>query len=104
MKSEFDPVRVKLLTIVASSQLEPWILERLRALDVSGYTKTKADGWGLHGSHRFGLVDSGNVRIEVLVREELAKAILQDIAVSFAEKPIVAYSCDVDAVPASHFS
>jgi hypothetical protein len=53
------------LTIAGSSASvgSPRIASELRALGVSGYTKTEADGWGLHGSRQFGIVDGANVRM-----------------------------------------
>jgi hypothetical protein len=71
---------------------------------VSGYTKAKADGWGVHGSRQFGFVDGANVRIDTLVTAELSHKILQTIAKNFAGQPVVAFSCDAEAIPSHHFA
>jgi nitrogen regulatory protein PII len=103
MSDGFDTAKVKLVTIIASFQLGDRIATQLRALGVSGYTKTKADGWGQHGTRQYGIVDSANVRIESLVRPELARQILQAVVANFANLAIVAFTQDVEAVPTDHF-
>lgn len=104
MNDTIETAKLKLVTILASFELGNRIASDLRALGVSGYTKTKAEGWGAHGSRRFGIVDGANVRIETLVTAELAHQILHTVAANFSGQAAVAFSCDVDAVPIHHFA
>jgi nitrogen regulatory protein P-II len=104
MSDGVEIAQLKLVTILASFELGNRIASDLRALGVSGYTKTKADGWGAHGSRQFGFVDGANVRLETLVSAELAHKILQTVAANFAGQAVVAFSCAVDAVPSGHFA
>ena len=72
---------------------------------MSGYTKTKADGWGAHGSRQFGIVDGANIRFETLVTAELGQKVLQTVAANFSlAKPRWRSPAYVDAVPSHHFS
>jgi hypothetical protein len=103
MSDNIEIAKLKLVTILGSFELGSRIASDLRALGVSGYTKTKADGWGVHGSRQFGIVDGANVRFETLVAAELAHKILQTVAANFAGQAVVAFSCAVDAVPSNHF-
>ena len=104
MSDNIEIARLKLVTILASFELGSRIATDLRALGVSGYTKTKADGWGVHGSRQFGIVDGANVRFETLVNAELGQKILKTIAANFSGQAVVAFTCDVDAVPSHHFA
>ena len=103
MSGNIEIAKLKLVTILASLALGSRIASDLRALGVSGYTKTKADGWGMHGSRQFGIVDGANVRFETLVGAELGQKILHTVAANFSGQAAVAFSCDVDAVPSHHF-
>ena len=103
MSESSETAKLKLVTILASFELGGRITSDLRELGVSGYTKAKADGWGVHGARQFGFVDGANVRVDTLVSAELAYKILQIVAKNFAGQPVVAFSCDAEAVPSRHF-
>lgn len=79
------------------------LVNLLMALGASGYTTTKAEGFGRHGASRFGLIEGGNVRIEVLGDATRAGAILAQVSARFAESRVVAFASEVEAVPAQHF-
>ena len=98
----FEVANVKLVTIIAPYGLG--VAKELRVLGASGYTKSKADGWGIHGARQFGLVDSSNVRFEVLASAAVAKSILQSVARKFDDEAMVAFAQDVQAVPRHHFA
>jgi len=104
MTEPIPTTKIKLVTVIGSFHFGDRIASELRALGVSGYTKTKAEGMGVHGSRQFGIVDGANVRIDTLVAPELAAAILQTIAKNFAGQAVVAFAVDAEAVPSSHFS
>jgi len=96
--------KVKLVTIVADFAAEERLITTLTALGASGYTLTRADGGGLHGVRRRGVVHAGNVRIETLVPADLAYKILEHIVREYHELDLIAYAHDVEAVPPEHFS
>ena len=104
MTDGIETAKLKLVTVIASFELGNRVTSELRELGVSGYTKTKADGWGVHGSRQWGFVDGANVRVDTLVTAELALKILRTVARSFAGQAVVAFSCDAEAVPGQHFA
>ncbi len=100
-----ETVSVKLITIICASELEDHLAEDLRALGhVSGYTITKAAGRGLHGPRTLGFIDSGNVRIEILLRKEKAEALLKMLASKHGDDALTAFVQDVEAFPPRHFA
>jgi hypothetical protein len=104
MTDAIETAKLKLVTVIASFELGNRVASELRELGVSGYTKAKADGWGVHGAREWGFVDGANVRVDTLVNAELARKILQTVAKSFAGQAVVAFSCDAEAVPSQHFA
>ena len=102
MTDSIETTKVKLVSVIGSFHLGDRIASQLRALGVSGYTRSKADGWGAHGSRRAGFLDGANVRIDTLVDAGLAQTILLTLAVDFAGQ-VVAFAVDAEAVPSSHF-
>jgi hypothetical protein len=70
---------------------------------VSGYTVTRANGRGLHGPRKFGIVDGANVRIEILVTAPCAKKLVELLVARYEGDPLTAYVQEVDALPQSHF-
>ena len=101
MTDRFETVQLKLVTI-APFGLADSIAKELRALGATGYTKAKADGWGVHGSREYGLVDSANIRFDVLADAEIARKILHGVPHKFAADAIVAFAHDVEAAPRRH--
>ena len=103
MTDSFEKAKVKLVTVVASFQFGDRICDDLKALGVSGYTRSKVDGWGVHGARKAGFIDGANVRLETLVGAELADKVLRMIATNFTGDAVVAFAVDAEAVPSSHF-
>jgi nitrogen regulatory protein P-II 2 len=97
-------VRVVLVTVIAAFELEDRLIEDLRRVGVKGYTLGKVDGRGVHGAVMAGLVDAPNMRLEMLVSHAVATRVLERIARSYVDQPIMAYSHEVDAMPADHFA
>lgn len=104
MTAQFETASIKLVTIVAPFGFSERIAKELRALGATGYTKSKADGWGVHGSREYGLIDSANIRFEVLAGPDIATKILRSVSQKFEDEAIVAFSQDVEAVPHRHFA
>ncbi len=95
--------RMKLVTIVASSEMRDRLEAQVVRLGAKGFTTLGTDGRGAHGKHRRGMFDSGNVRIEAIVAPGVADAMLDYVA-GLADQEVVAFAHDVDAVPAAHFA
>jgi hypothetical protein len=99
-----ETAKVTLVTVIAASELEDRLVADLRALGVPGYTIGKVDGRGTHGERMAGFFESPNLRVEMLVRAAVARAILERIAANYADRPIIAYVHDVEAIPREHFA
>ena len=95
--------RVVLVTVIAAYELEDRFVEDLRRLGVKGYTLGRVEGRGVHGHVMAGLVDAPNMRLEMLVAHPVAARVLERIARSYKDQPIMAYTHEVDAMPAEHF-
>jgi nitrogen regulatory protein PII len=99
-----DTAKLALVTIIAASELEDHVIEDLRKLGVKGYTTGKVNGRGTHGPREAGLFDTPNQRIEVLVAPALGRQLLGHIVEHFADRPIIAYLHEVEAVPHERFA
>jgi nitrogen regulatory protein PII len=98
-----DIARAKLVTIIASAELQDRLEHDLRSLGAGGYSVTRVDGRGRQGPRIRGLFEIGNVRIETIVAPAAAEGILTHLARQAETKDIVAFSQDVDAIPRRHF-
>src|SRR5689334_770328 len=104
MSDTVETAKLKLVTIVGAALLEGLIIELLASAGVSGYTLTKAAGFGLHGMSRPGLIEAGNVRIEALLAAEPARRLLGSVTRDLARRQVVAFMVDAEAVPVAHFA
>ena len=98
-----ETAKVKLVTIVAGAELLEGLEERLNALNISGYTVTRADGEGVHGVRARGFLGIGNVRIETLAGIDDANQLLARLAHDYEGRALIAFSHDVEAIPRAHF-
>jgi nitrogen regulatory protein PII len=98
-----DTAKIRVVTIVATAELQERLEKDLWALGARGLTVGKVDGRGSHGVRRAGFLDRANVRLETLVTAPIADKILDCIVKQYAGQEIVAYAHDVEAVPAGHF-
>jgi nitrogen regulatory protein PII len=103
MSTTVDTVRVKLVTIVAATEMSDGIEDYLKAHGASGYTLISAQGRGVHGRQRTGLFTMGNTRIETLLPPAAADELLAHLAKQYAGRALTAFSQDVDAIPREHF-
>jgi len=85
----------KLVTIVAEAALEPRLIRDLTNLGAKGYTITPAHGAGPR-NQRNGDLEGGNVKIEIVVNNEVMAAILALLEANYF--PHYACSCWVSAV------
>ncbi|MGH7437547.1 MAG: P-II family nitrogen regulator [Polyangiaceae bacterium] len=99
-----DKVHAKLITIIASSELQDRIEADLRRLGAPGYTLFAVDGHGKHRTRKRGLLESGNVRFEAVVSSQVAETLLEYVEREAQSAHLLAFSHDVDAVPRSRFA
>ena len=104
MPNPLATAKLKLVTIIAASEMSDSIEERLRVLGATGYTRVSAEGRGFHGTRRTGVFTLGNVRIETLVRPDQAHLLLEELGTRYADRALTAFSQDVEAIPREHFA
>jgi len=98
-----DTAHAKLITIIASSELEERLEKDLRRLGAAGHTVARVEGRGKHGPRTRGMFDVGNVRIETIVSPAVAEVVLAHLAKQGESLDFLSFEHDVDAVPRSHF-
>jgi hypothetical protein len=103
MSTLVETAKVTLITIVAGAELLDGLEARLKALKSSGYTVIRADGEGVHGLRRRGLLGFGNVRIEALLRNEDAQKLLGEMVRDYEGRGLTAFAQSVEAIPREHF-
>ncbi len=103
MPTPRETAKAKLVIIVGPFELHEHITKDLKPLGVKGYTSMRVDGFGAHGPRTYGTLDGANFRLEVVGTAEVAHKVLAHIAGAFGDREVIAYSSDVEAVPAEHF-
>ncbi len=94
----------KLVTLIAESALEPSIVHKLSTQPISGYTITDARGTGARGSRPGTTAETGNIRCEVVCREEVARQIAEEFLEEFGRNyALVVYVGDVTVLRADKF-
>ncbi len=89
---------LKLVTIVTERILEDRLLRKVQELGAKGYTLTQATGKGSRGV-RASEWEGPDTRIQSLVSEEVADAILEHIAENFFEHyAVIVYVQDAEVV------
>lgn len=91
-------VRLKLVTIVAEAILEKRLLEEVRRQGAKGYTLTYARGEGSRGLRTMDW-EGKNIRLEVIVGEEVAERILRTLQENyFPYYAVIAFVENVEVV------
>jgi hypothetical protein len=104
MSHPLETAKIKLVTVIATSELEERLMGDLRKAGATGYTISGVhSGWGSHGPRHRGMFDTGNVRIELLVSADVAKKLLEVIVAHYADMSLIAFAQDVEAVPRKNF-
>jgi hypothetical protein len=104
MSHALETAKIKLVTVIATSELEDRLMADLRKAGATGYTISGVSaGGGSHGPRHRGMFDTGNLRIEVLVSAEVAKKLLEVVVTHYANMSIIAFAQDVEAVPRKNF-
>ncbi len=89
--------RLTLVTVVAEAVLEQQLIQLVKAEGATGFTVTAAHGEGSRAL-RTGM-EEGNVRLEVVVSEEVGDAIVTCLAERyFTNYAVIAWLTDVSVV------
>lgn len=89
----------KLLTIICESDLERKLSDEVMALGAHGYTVTEARGRGAHGERDAAWAPSGNIRMEVICEDAVARAIAAHVKKTyFAHFSMVLYLAEVEVL------
>jgi len=94
---------VKLVTVIAASELRERLRQELVQLGASSYSVSRVEGRGEHGLRSRDAFDDGNIRFEALVTKPVAEAILDYAAKTSESQPVIAFAQDGEAVPRKHF-
>lgn len=95
---------IKKVTIIAESVLELKIIDDIKRLGAKGYTLIEVRGEGTKGRHASDWAGN-SVKIETLVTDAVAEAILQRMADEYFEYyAIVAFAENVTVVRQEKFS
>jgi nitrogen regulatory protein PII len=84
-----------LVTIIAASELWERLKADLGQLGARGYTLMEASGYGEHGVREDTMLVTGNVRVELLVSPEVARAIFAHLARTYLGRELTAFEHDV---------
>lgn len=99
-----DYATMTLVTIVTEAELESRIARDILAAGAKGFTSSMARGEGAHHRHASD-IEGGNVRIETVVAEPVADAIMAMLADRyFPNYATVAWLSSVRVVRADEFS
>ena len=89
----------KLLTIICETDIERKLSDDVMVLGAHGYTVTEARGRGTHGERDAAWGPSGNIRMEVICEEAVARAIAVHLEKTyFANFSMVLYMSDVEVL------
>lgn len=90
--------RRKLLTIVAESGLEKRLVSLLHAAGARGHTVSAAHGEGPR-NQRAGDISGGNVRIESVISDDVANAIIASLEADyFRHYAVTCWVADVEVI------
>jgi nitrogen regulatory protein P-II 2 len=94
---------LKLVTIIAEDDIETRLVRDLKELGMKGYTVMNVRGEGLHGA-RDNAWDGENIRLEILVSEELAKKLVEFLHKEYFPRYLmVVYMENVEVIRAEKF-
>ncbi|MFN5921556.1 MAG: P-II family nitrogen regulator [Bacteroidota bacterium] len=94
---------VKLVTIVALDSLSERIVNDIKVCGSKGYTISAVEGEGMEGKH-FTDWEGRNVRIDTLVKEDVAIRIMQVLAEKyFGKYSVIAFVTDAQVMRKDRF-
>lgn len=87
---------MKLITIICESVLEERVIELLRECGAHGHTASDVRGRGNQGDRSADMLESGNVKINAIVKPAVAEVLLQKLHDRlFNSYAMIAYETDV---------
>lgn len=96
---------IKLLTIVCEIMAQNLVKEILKKHKITGYTSFEVGGMGDKGVRGQGLPEEKNVKIEIVLTEESAQGIVEEIArTMFSDYAIILYLSDVQVARMEKFA
>lgn len=97
-------VPLKMVTVIALDSLADRIIKDLKLCGIKGYTINEVEGEGLQSKHLSGW-EGRNVRIDTLVKEDLAHIIMQLLAEKYFDKySVIAFVSTVEVLRKEKFS
>ena len=95
---------MKLLTIVCEAHARGPVIDLLRATGAHGWTLFPVEGDGAGGHRAADLPEFSNLQIEVVVRPEIATALLERLERDFFPRyAMIAFTGDVQVLRAGKF-
>ena len=96
---------IKLLTIVCEIMAQNLVKEILKKHKITGYTSFEVGGMGDKGVRGQGLPEEKNVKIEIVLTEESAQGIVEEIArTMFSDYSIILYLSEVQVARMEKFA
>lgn len=95
---------MKLVTIVCEAHARGPVVELLRSIGAQGWTMFSVEGEGARGGRPADIPEFTNLQIQVIVRPEMAGALLDQLAREFFPRYVmIAFSSDVQVVRPAKF-
>ncbi len=95
---------LKLVTIIVQDSLADALKKLVEEAGAKGYTYQTVAGKGAHGSRESTEWEGANVKIEVIVSEEISNKILEQIREQFLNKfALVVFVVDAQVIRAGYF-
>lgn len=95
---------IKLLTITCEIMAQNLVKEILKKHKITGYTSYEVGGMGDSGLRGQGLPEEKNVKIEVVLTEQSAEKIVEEISRTlFSDYAIILYLSDVQVARTEKF-
>lgn len=96
---------IKLLTITCEIMAQNLVKEILKRHKITGYTSFEVGGMGNSGLRGQGLPEEKNVKIEIVLTEESAEKIIEEVSRTlFADYAIILYLADVQVARIEKFA
>lgn len=96
---------IKLLTITCEIMAQNIVKDVLKKYKITGYTSYEVGGMGDKGLRGQGLPEEKNVKIEVVLTEESAQKVIEEVSrTMFADYAVILYLSDVQVARMEKFS
>lgn len=97
-------IPLKLVTIIALDALQQKLIKDIKACGCKGYTIAEVEGESIHAQH-FTDWEGRNIKIETLVKEEVALKIMETLSTKYFDKySIIAFISTVEVLRKEKFA